>query len=162
MNNSEDHLENACTRLADYLVSHKQEIIGEWVAQVRQEHDAPSDALTRLEIVDHIPDISDAMIQALRNRCSDTALEQVKKVADRHTIIRWVQGYDLLAVLNEVSVLRAVFIRHLSVFDELHPDFGNDAQLFNSTTIHGILDEIITDATDAFLKLKARGGGDEA
>ena len=162
MKNSEDHLESACARLADYLESHKHELIDDWVAQARTDSDVPSCALTKLEIVDHVPNIFDAMIQALRKQCSETAMEKVQEVAARHTVVRWVQSYDLQAVIREVALLRTEFIRHLRNFDDQHPHFGSDARLFNSTTIHRILDDIVMDATETFLKLRDRDNGGEA
>jgi RsbT co-antagonist protein rsbRD N-terminal domain len=158
--NSESHQENACGRLADYLQSHKEALIGQWLAQARKDSNVPSESLTKLEIVDHVPKIFDAMILALRKRCSDTAMEDVQEITARHTIIRWVQNYDLQAVLLEVSLLRAQFIRHLLAFENEHLDIGSEARLLNSTTIHSILDDIVMDATDTFLKLRARSEGD--
>lgn len=154
--NSERHQERACGQLADYLQSHKEALIAEWLAQARKDSDVPTDLLTKLEIIDHVPNIFDAMILALRKRCSDTAMDQVQEVTARHTIIRWVQNYDLQAVLREVSLLRAQFIRHLLAFENAHPDLGSEARLLNSATIHSILDDIVMDATSTFLKLRAR------
>ena len=159
--NSESHLENPCGRLADYLQSHKEALIAEWLAQARKDSDVPTDPLTKLEIIDHVPKIFDAMLMALRKQCSDTAMDQVQEVTARHTIIRWVQNYDVQAVLREVSLLRAQFIRHLLAFESEHPDFGSEARLVNSTTIHSILDDIVMDATETFLKLRARSEGDQ-
>ena len=160
-NNSERHQENTCGLLAEYLQAHKEALIGEWLAQARKDSDVPSDPLTKLEIIDHVPKIIDAMILALRNRCNDTSMEQVQEVTARHTIIRWVQNYDVHAVLREISILRAQFIRHLLAFENEHPDFRNEARLFNRTTIHSILDDVVMDATDTFLKLRAHSGGDQ-
>ena len=154
--------EEACGRLADYLQSHKEPLMSEWLAQARKDSDVPSDALTKLELVDHVPNVFDAMIQALRQRCSDTTMQDVQEITARHTVIRWVQRYDLSGVVREVSLLRAEFIRHLLLFDEQNPDVGMGARLLNSTTIHHILDGIVMDATDTYLNLRARGDGGEA
>ena len=154
--------EAACGRLADYLQSHKEPLMREWLTQARKDADVPSDALTKLELVDHLPNVFDAMIQALRQRCSDTTMQDVQEITARHTVIRWVQRYDLPGVVREVSLLRAEFIRHLLLFDEQNPDVGMGARLLNSTTIHRILDGIVMDATDTYLNLRARGDGDEA
>ena len=161
MASSDDH-EAACGRLADYLQSHKEPLMSEWLAQARIDSGVPSDALTKLELVDHLPKIFDAMIQALRQRCSDGTMEHVQEITARHTVIRWVQRYDLPGVVREVSLLRAEFISHLLIFDEQNPDVGMGSRLLNSTTIHRILDGIVMDATDTYLNLKARRDGDEA
>lgn len=152
----------ACGQLADYLQAHKEPLISEWLAEARMDSGVPSGALSKLELVDHVPGIFDAVIEALRQRCSNTTMDQVQEITARHTVIRWVQRYDLTGVVREVSLLRAGFVRHLLVFDEENPDVGMDARLLNSLAIHRILDGIVMDATDTYLNLRARKEGDEA
>ena len=158
MNHSEGDPNAACGRLADYLQSHKDLLIKEWLAQARADSEVLSDAMTQVQLLDHVPRIFDAMVQALRNRCSQTK-NDVQEITARHTVIRWVQRYDLRAVLREVSLLRTEFIRHLLAFDEKNMDLGSNARLLNATTINCILDDIVMDATDTFLKLKDRADG---
>jgi hypothetical protein len=160
MKSSANESNDACGRLADYLQTNKDLLMKDWLAQARGDSAVLSDALSQLELEDHVPKIFDAMIQALRNRCSATT-NDVQEVTARHTVIRWVQHYDLRAVLREVSLLRAAFIRQLLAFDEQANGLSHRARLLNVTTIHGILDDIVMDATDTFLKLKDRADGDE-
>jgi hypothetical protein len=155
MKKSEIDTSAGCARLADYLQSHKDALIEEWLAQTRSDSEVSSDSMSKLELVDHIPKIFDAMVQELRNQCSQTKSD-VQEITARHTVIRWVQRYDLRAVLREVSLLRTQFIRQLLSFDEQNVDLGSNARLLNATTIHRILDDIVMDATDTFLKLKHR------
>ena len=154
--NSQDSLHITCNQLADFLERCAEELISAWLKRVREDSGVPSDALSKLELVDHVPKIVEAMIQALRKQCSEKTTEQVQDVTARHTIIRWVQSYDLEAVLREVSLLRAEFVHQLEVFDTEHPEHGNEARLFNAATIHRLLDEIETDATETFNSLKDR------
>lgn len=151
----------ACGRLADYLQAHKDSLLKQWLAQTRADSAVQSDSLSKLELVDHVPGIFDALVQALRYRCSETKSD-VQEITARHTVIRWVQRYDLRAVLREVSLLRTEFIRQLVAFDEQDIDEGSGARLLNATTIHRILDDIVMDATDTFLKLEGRGDDDGA
>lgn len=160
MKNSANDQNGACGRLADYLEANKDLLMKEWLTLARGDSAVLSDALTQLELVDHVPRIFDAMVQALRNRCSETA-NDVQEITARHTVIRWVQRYDLRAVLREVSLLRAAFIRQLLAFDEQASGLSTGSRLLNATTIHRILDDIVMDATDTFLKLKSRAD-DEA
>jgi hypothetical protein len=153
MKNTEAHLESASGRLAAYLDSHKDAMTNEWVARVRKDSAVPTDSMTKLEIIDHLPAIFDAISEALRQRRSDTTTEQLHEIAVRHTIVRWIEHYNLQAVVREISLLRTEFIYHLRVFEEEHPDFGTAPRLFASTTIHQILDDILIDATNTFLKL---------
>ena len=158
MENSEK--QDCSSELADYLQSQKEAFIASWVAQVRKDAGVPSDSLTKPEIVDHVPIIFDAIVDALRERGTEATVEQVQPFAARHTIIRWAQGYNLHAVVREVSLLRAEFIPHLRAFKDSRPSFGADAHLAASATVHRILDGIVLDATDTFLKLKTRADED--
>jgi RsbT co-antagonist protein rsbRD N-terminal domain len=160
MKNTEVRPESASVRLAAYLESHKDAMTNEWVGRVRKDSAVPTDFMTKPEIIDHIPQIFDAIIQALRQHRSDTTIEQVHQIAARHTIVRWIEHFNLQAVLRELSLLRAEFIYHLRVFEEEHPDFGIAARLFASTTIHQILDDAVIDTTNTFLKLAERDDRD--
>lgn len=161
MNQNDRGSGEACGRLADYLQAHKDSLMKEWLAQARADSVVLSDPLSQVELVDHVPAIFDAILQELRSRCGETKSE-VQDVTARHTVIRWVQHYDLRAVLREVSILRAAFVRKLLVFDEENPGLGSEARLLNATTIHRILDDIVNDATDTFLRLKGRPDQGEA
>ena len=159
MTSSARDLPAACTHLAEYLQSHKDQVISEWIANVRWDPSVPSEALTRPELTDHLPNIFDAIVKAIRDACTDAGDDdQVQHLAARHTIVRWVQNYDLKAVLSELSLLRAGLIHHLSAFEEHAPDFGTEARRFTSTIIHRVLDEIVMDATQTYFGLKAQSG----
>ncbi len=143
-------------RLADYLQANKDLLITDWLKEVRADPVVLSAALTEAELVDHVPQIFDAIVEAVRSQSSQTTGD-VQDLTARHTIIRWVQRYDLRALLREVALLRAALIRQLLAFDAHTGDLGSDARLSNTMTIHRILDDIIIDGTDTFLKLKSRG-----
>jgi hypothetical protein len=161
MNPSDHDSSEACGRLADHLQTHKDSLMKEWLRQARGDPAVLSDLLSQVELVDHVPKIFDAMIQELRSRCSGTKRD-VQDMTASHTVIRWVQHYDLRAVLREVSLLRAAFIRQLLIFDAENPDLGSQERLLNATTIHRTLDDIVSDATDTFLRLKGRADRGEA
>lgn len=152
---STNDVNQACGRLADYLEMNKQLLLNDWLKQARADVVVLSDSLTHTELVDHVPMIFDAIIEAIGNR-GVTTTSDIQDITARHTIIRWAQHYDLRAVLREVALLRAALIRQMVAFDELAGDLGSEARLFNTTTIHRILDDIVMDATETFLKLKSR------
>jgi len=139
--------------LANYLEKHKDLITASWVERVRNSLAVPTASMTRPEIIDHIPDIFDAIIQALRQPFNETAMEQIQETSGEHVVVRWQKGYDLYAVLREIAALRTEFIYQLRLFEETHPEFAMTQRLFASTTIHGILDYVICDGTNKFLKL---------
>jgi len=103
--------------------------------------------------MDHIPDIFDAIIRALRQSRDDAAMEQIQETSAQHVAVRWQEAYDLYAVLREIALLRTEFIYQLRLFEETHPEFGMTQRLFASATIHRILDHVMSDSTDKFLKL---------
>lgn len=139
--------------LANYLEKHKDLITASWVERVGNSLAVPTASMTRPEIIDHIPDIFDAIIQALRQPFNETAMEQIQETSGEHVVVRWQKGYDLYAVLREIAALRTEFIYQLRLFEETHPEFAMTQRLFASTTIHGILDYVICDGTNKFLKL---------
>jgi len=139
--------------LANYLEKHKELITTSWLERVRNSLAVPTASMTRPEIIDHIPDIFDAIIRALRQPLSENAMEQIKEASGEHVVMRWQKGYDLYAVIREIAALRTEFIYQLRLFEETHPEFAMTQRLFASTTIHGILDYVICDATNKFVKL---------
>jgi len=159
--NSKEHLETCSGRLADYLQSHKEKFIARWVAEVRKDSGVPSDSLTKPEIIDHVPMIFDAITHALREHGTEAKAEQVQKIAARHTIIRWAQGYNLQAVLREISLLRAEFVAYLRAFEDEQQCFNDDVHRSTSMTIQRILDGIVMDAIDTFIELKTRADADK-
>jgi len=153
MPNTEAHFESVSSRLATYLERHKELITASWVERVRNDPAVTTASMTRLEIMDHIPDIFDAIILALRQPRDDAAMEQIQETSTQHVVARWQEAYDLYAVLREIAFLRTEFIYQLRLFEETHPEFGMTQRLFASTTIHRILDHVMSDSTDKFLKL---------
>jgi hypothetical protein len=80
-------------------------------------------------------------------------MEQFQETSGEHAVVRWQKGYDLYAVLREIAALRTEFIYQLRLFEEAHPEFGMTQRLLASTTIHRILNYVVCDVTDKFLKL---------
>jgi hypothetical protein len=153
MKDTEARPESITGHLAHYFESHKDAMTNEWVKRVREDPGVPTGSLTKLEIIDHLPLIFDAIIQALRQHSSDAAIEQLHQVTVRHAIVRWIERFDLQAVVREISLLRTEFICHLRVFEVARPDFDIGSRLSASTTIHRILDDLLMNAIETFLKL---------
>jgi hypothetical protein len=81
MQNAEAHPESVSGRLANYLERHKDLITTSWVERVRNSLAVPTAFMTRPEIMDHIPDIFDAIIRALRHPRDDAAMEQIQETS---------------------------------------------------------------------------------
>jgi RsbT co-antagonist protein rsbRD N-terminal domain len=153
MQNAEADFQNVSGHLASYLERHKELITTSWVERVRKNPAVTTASMTRPEIMDHIPDIFDAIIRALRQPRDDAAIEQIQETSAQHVFVRWQEAYDLYAVLREIALLRTEFICQLCLFEETHPEFGMTKRLFASVTINRILDHVMSDSTEKFLKL---------
>ena len=129
MKDIQAHPKSISGHLADYLESRTTAMTNEWLERVRKDPGVPTGSMTKLEIIDHLPLIFDAITRALRQPRSHTAIEQLHQVTVRHAVVRWIERFNLQAVLREISLLRAEFIYHLRVFEEDHPDFGIVARL---------------------------------
>jgi len=153
MQNTEAQFESVSGRLAGYLERHKELITTSWVERVRNNPRVTTGSMTRPEIMDHIPDIFDSIIQALRQPRDDAAMKQIREASAQHVVVRWQEAYDLYAVLREIALLRTELIYQLCLFEETHPEFGMTERLFASVTINRVLDHIMSDSTEKFLKL---------
>ncbi len=160
MDNSLQQSHIACSRLADWLQLNSRALVNDWVAQVRKDAKVPSESMSTPEIIDHVPQILEEINEALRQECGMTP--EVKQVTARHTIVRWAQGYELNAVIREVALLRTVLIPQSRAFEQQYQEIGHDALVFASTIVNRILDDVVMDATDTFLKLKARAHGNDS
>ncbi len=156
MTQKEEHPEDACGRLADYLQSQQEAQIDSWLVQVRKDPGVPTGSLTDREVIDHLPSIFQAIILALRQQYDDAAQANVRELTDRHAIVRWVQSYDLPAVLRESALLRATCTRHSISFDGQRESPSSVGTGPASTVINRIFDDIAAKSTETFLKLKAR------
>lgn len=149
---SEAHPDSVNGRLAIYLSEEKEAIITEWLERVRADKAIlPTANLNTVALKNHLPELFDDLTDSLRRYGNDAIAEQAAKDAEEHGATRWRQGYELTEVLRELKHLRAIFIYHLRVFEEVNPDFGMAARLFVSTTLHGFLDDLAMDATEEFL-----------
>ena len=144
-----------CGRLADYLYDNKDSFMHKWLMQARNDQEVLSDGLSNFNLTDHVPKIFDAILEALRNQCSQTHSD-VQAITARHTVIRWVQSYDLRAVLREVSLLRTEFVYAMFTFNEQNPAISGSSHRMNASIIHRILDGVVLDATETFFKLDGR------
>ena len=154
----ESHPESVNVRLANDLLSQRGSIISEWMERVSHDATIPTDALTTVQLKDHLPQIFDDLTETLRRYGSEPVAERSEKDAETHGAVRWQQGYDVAELLREIKHLRAILIYHLSLFEETNQEFGLAARLFVSSTLHQFLDELGIGATPQFLNeaVKAR------
>lgn len=148
----EPHPDSVNARLADYLCTHREGIILEWLDRVRADPAIPTETLTTNQLKDHIPHLFDDLAATLRHYGSEVVAEKSEDDAETHGETRWQQGYELTELLRETKHLRTVLIYHLLAFEELNPDFGMVPRLFAISTLHQFVDDMAIDATAEFVK----------
>lgn len=144
--------ESVNDRLAEFLVGRRDEIMRAWLARVEVDPAIKTRTLSAAELKDHLPRLVDDIAASLRVYEGPTHSERFAKDAAKHGSERWQQGYEVTELLREIMHLRAIFVYHLHVFEELHPEFGTAARVFADSTIHAFLDEIGIESTEQFLR----------
>ena len=143
--------ESINARLADFFCGRKEEMIKAWIGQLQRDPAIATDGLNTSQLRDHLPRLFDDLADLLRRYGSEDVLHRTERDAEKHGAERWQQGFSLPALLREIMHLRAIFIYHLRVFEEMHADFGTPARLFAHSTVHRFLDHMAIDATHQFL-----------
>ncbi len=94
--------------VADHLERRKDEILTRW-RKAAEEESAESKRLAELddnELLDHLPAITEALICVLRGEKSS----RIEDASRRHGHQRRLDGYSVLDVLWELTILRRVFL----------------------------------------------------
>src|SRR5439155_15306872 len=95
-------------RLADFLRTHRERILSDWLAEVRNL--APARELDRPILLDELPQFLDDLAEFLDDvRAGQTAAEPVKTPA-MHALERLEVGYDLAEVVEEYAILRRCIV----------------------------------------------------
>jgi len=130
--------------LAQFVRDHKNLILSEWIAEVRQlpsAHSQPMDAIR-----DHIPDFLDRLAEAID--CGDVSAVTMQGLPNLHAAMRVREGYDLRQVVAEYRSIRAVILRLYGekgdVSEESRP------KLLPIATMNAALDTAIADAVDQY------------
>jgi signal transduction histidine kinase len=121
--------------LADHLERRKDEILTRW-RKAAEEESAESKRLAELddnELLDHLPAITEALICVLRGEKSST----IEDASRRHGHQRRLDGYSVLDVLWELTILRRMF---LAVLREASEGVAEAVVVAARTTILDLLD----------------------
>ena len=139
--------------LGDYLLAHREEIVGEWLRAVEQNPDiSSSDYLKDKEALrDHLPGLCRNLAELLKSPQSDQNRANVSRAARVHGKHRWRQGYRLEEVIREASVLRRI-ISHdwLDVYARKVPKLDGKTRRAAENIIHQAVDDIISDSAEQF------------
>ena len=141
------------SELGDYLLAHREEIVGEWLRAVKQNPDiSSSDYLKDKEALrDHLPVLCRNLAERLKSPQSDQTRTEVSRAARVHGKYRWLQGYRLEEVIRETSVVRRI-ISHswLDVNAQKVPKFDGETRRAAENIIHQGVDDVISDSAEQF------------
>ena len=99
--------------LGDYLLAHREEIVGEWLRAVEQDSDiSSSDYLKDKEALrDHLPGLCRNLAELLKSPQSNQTRTDVSRAARVHGKYRWLQGYRLGRI--RLARVRVLLTAHL-------------------------------------------------
>ena len=110
-------------QFADYVETHKNDILTRWSKQVADDARIPStDAVDMKELWDHLPLVLDELCFFLRQSKSPETSDELAQGSEIHGGLRWLQGFSLAEVMLEIERLRKViFIDLLGEFAASQP-----------------------------------------
>src|SRR4030095_17065366 len=141
--------------LGDYLLAHREEIVGEWLRAVEQDPDiSSSDYLKDKEALrDHLPGLCRNLAELLKSPQSDQTRTDVSRAARVHGKYRWLQGYRLEEVIREASVVRRIISHEwLDVYTRKIPKFDGKTRRAAENIIHEAVDDVVSDSAAQFVE----------
>ena len=139
--------------LGDYLLAHREEIVGEWLRAVEQDSDiSSSDYLKDKEALrDHLPGLCRNLAELLKSPQSDQTRAEISRAAQVHGKYRWLQGYRLEEVIREASVVRRIISHNwLDAYARKVPKLNSRTRRAAENIIHHAVDDIISDSAEQF------------
>ena len=142
------------SKLGNYLLAHREEIIGEWLRAVeRDPHISSSDLLRYKDLLDHLPKLFENLAELLKSPHSNPQRSEVCRDARAHGKHRWRQGYRLEEVIREASIVRHIlFDKWLDKFARKAPEFDGEIREVAESIIHQAVDDIFTESTEQFVE----------
>ena len=141
--------------LGDYLLAHREEIVGEWLRAVEQDPDiSSSDHLKDKEALrDHLPGLCRNLAELLKSPQSDQIRAEVSRAARVHGKYRWLQGYRLEEVIREASVFRRIISHNwLDAYARKVPKLDGKSRRAAENIIHRAVDDVISDTAKQFVE----------
>ena len=131
--------------LADHIDRQVEAILDVWRSTVDRFGGVPdSRRLSRVEFMDHVPELLDRLTDRLRGK--HISLDSTGR---KHGISRWTQGYSVAEVITELGHLRSTLIRDTFTYGI---DQGFDLSQVESLvmTIDNVIDESISLSVQEF------------
>jgi signal transduction histidine kinase len=142
------------SELGDYLLTHREEIIGEWLRAVERNPDITSaEHLDYAELVDHLPELCQELAELLKSPQSDQNRSDISRTARVHGKYRWRQGYKLEEVIRETSIVRRIlFHSWVDAYAREVPKFSGETRRAAENIIHQAVDDVIADSVEQFVE----------
>lgn len=142
------------SQLADYLSSHKSEIINRWIEAVDYNPKIETaDNLTEKQLLDHLPDLFDEMCNLLRENNSLEVKLEVKHDSQIHGRHRWLQGYRLDELLRELEIIRRIIlVEWVTNFGQNEPDFKGATKKRAKDVIHSFFAKLTINSVTQFVQ----------
>src|SRR5438552_10894016 len=97
------------SELGDYLLAHREEIIGEWLRAVERNPDISSpERLDYTELVDHLPELCQELAELLKSPQSHQNRSDISRTARVHGKYVWRQGDRLEEGIRQTSIGRRI------------------------------------------------------
>src|SRR5438045_2436588 len=141
--------------VGDYLLAHREEIIGEWLRAVEQNPNISSvDHLKdKEELLDHLPELCQNLAELLKSPQSDQNRAEVFRAARGHGKYRWRQGYRIEEVIREASIVRRIISHNLlDAYARKVPELDGGSRRAAENIIHQAVDDVISDSAEQFVE----------
>jgi signal transduction histidine kinase len=146
---------NIVSELGDYLLAHREEIIGEWLRAVERNPDISSfeHLKDKEEHRDHLPELCQNLAELLKSPQSDQNRSDISRTARIHGKYRWRQRYRLKEVIRETSIVRRIlFHSWVDAYAREVPKFNGETRRAAENIIHQAVDDVIADSIDQFVE----------
>ena len=143
------------SELGDYLLAHREEIIGEWLRAVERNPDISSfeHLKDKEEHRDHLPELCQNLAELLKSPQSDQTRAEVLRAARVHGRYRWRQGYRLEEVIRETSIVRRIISHNwLDAYTRKVPKLKGGTRRAAENIIHQAVDDVISDSAEQFVE----------
>lgn len=98
-------------KFADHIEAHEEQIFLRWQGRVMADDSSgPASALILDELRNHLPEILAEFCLVLRSGLDSEELSQIRDDAESHGRKRWLQGYSLKGVLEEIDHFREILL----------------------------------------------------
>jgi hypothetical protein len=133
----------------DVLVRGREEVLKDWMERVRDNRAVEAgETLTDPLLLDHIPQLFDAIVERLSENRSRAEAEQAAAV---HGFTRRITGYDVVETVIELLMFRRAIWAHLTATDA--EPAGACAAM---ERIDGMVDRAVISSLEAYLDPGAR------